>query len=187
MLAFQLLWLPMLLSAIAVFIVSSIIHMATPWHKGDFRKLPDEDGVMRALRPFAIPPAEYLMPRPASAGDMKSPEYLAKRNEGPVVLMTVYQPGPFNMGKFMGQWFLFLLVVSAAVGVLGWAALGRGAPEHRIFHIIAYTTFLAYAVATWPISIWYQRPWATTFRTTIDGLIYAIVTGLIFVWLWPGL
>ena len=33
------LWLPILLSAVFVFIVSSIIHMATPLHKGDFNRI----------------------------------------------------------------------------------------------------------------------------------------------------
>jgi hypothetical protein len=35
------LWLPILVAAIGVFIASSIIHMATPWHHRDFTPLPD--------------------------------------------------------------------------------------------------------------------------------------------------
>ena len=50
------LWLPILLSAVIVFIASSIIHMGPFWHRGDYPKLPNEDGVLNALRPFAIPP-----------------------------------------------------------------------------------------------------------------------------------
>ena len=52
------LWLPILLSAVLVFVASSIIHMASPWHKSDYPKMPNEDGVMDALRPFAIPPGD---------------------------------------------------------------------------------------------------------------------------------
>ncbi len=44
------LWLPILLSAVIVFVASSVIHMATPWHKSDYPKLPNEDRVMDALR-----------------------------------------------------------------------------------------------------------------------------------------
>ena len=34
------LWLPILLSAVIVFVVSSILHMALPFHKNDYRQLP---------------------------------------------------------------------------------------------------------------------------------------------------
>ena len=64
------LWLPILLSAVVVFIVSSIIHMATPWHKGDYLKIPDEDKAMDALRPLAIPPGDYMVPRPSSVQEL---------------------------------------------------------------------------------------------------------------------
>ncbi|MBC7791989.1 MAG: hypothetical protein H7Z74_18740, partial [Anaerolineae bacterium] len=44
------LWLPIILSAVIVFVVSSIIHMALPWHKSDYPKVPNEDQVRNALR-----------------------------------------------------------------------------------------------------------------------------------------
>ncbi len=43
MVALQALWLPILLSSIIVFVVSSIIHMLLPWHKSDYARVPDED------------------------------------------------------------------------------------------------------------------------------------------------
>ncbi|MFL5609195.1 MAG: hypothetical protein ACJ78G_00640, partial [Gemmatimonadaceae bacterium] len=64
MAGFLMLWLPILLSAIFVFIVSSIIHMASPWHKNDYPKLANEDQFRNALRPLAIPPGDYMVPRP---------------------------------------------------------------------------------------------------------------------------
>lgn len=83
------LWLPILLSAVVVFLASSVIHMMTPWHKGEYRAVPDEDGVMKALRPFAIPPGDYMMPSAPSMEAMKSPEFLEKKNLGPNIIMTV--------------------------------------------------------------------------------------------------
>jgi hypothetical protein len=65
------LWLPILLSSVVVFLVSSVIHMALPWHKSDYPKVPNEEGVMDALRPLAIPPGDYMIPRPLSAQDMR--------------------------------------------------------------------------------------------------------------------
>src|SRR6266581_3856444 len=58
------LWLPILVSSVAVFVVSSVIHMMSPWHKSDYPKLANEDQVMDALRRFAIPPGDYFVPRP---------------------------------------------------------------------------------------------------------------------------
>lgn len=186
MYAIETLWLPIVLSAVAVFLASSLIHMATPWHKNDFSKVPDQDAVMAALRPFAIPPhAEYMMPKPDSMADMKSAEFKAKMASGPYMIMTVMEPGPMSMSKFMIQWFVYVLVVSIAVACLASATVVHGAESHRVFHVVAFSAFLAYAAAAWPFSIWYQRPWMTTIRSTIDGLIFALITGGIFVQFWP--
>jgi len=50
------LWLPILLSAVFVFIASAILHMMLPWHKGDCRQLPDEPKVLDALRTAGVTP-----------------------------------------------------------------------------------------------------------------------------------
>src|SRR5881398_3695080 len=65
------LWLPILLSSVAVFVVSSVIHMMSPWHKSDYPKLANEDQVMDALRRFAIPPGDYFVPRPSGREVMR--------------------------------------------------------------------------------------------------------------------
>jgi len=44
------LWLPILLSSVIVFVVSSVIHMALPWHKNDYPRVPNEDKVMECMR-----------------------------------------------------------------------------------------------------------------------------------------
>ena len=67
--------------------------MASPWHKTDYPKLANEEQVMDALRPLAIAPGDYFMPRPSSMADMKSAEFKAKTARGPRVLMTVMPRG----------------------------------------------------------------------------------------------
>src|SRR2546426_5751853 len=57
------LWLPILLSAVLVFVASSIIHMLLPWHKSDYPKVPDEERARRAAR--ARHPARGLHDSPA--------------------------------------------------------------------------------------------------------------------------
>lgn len=177
--------IPTVVAAIAVFIASSIVNAALPWHKSDFKRVPEEDAVRSALKPLAIPPGEYMVPRVMDRAELKSPEYLAKVNEGPVMVMTVWPNGPINMGKALGLWFVYCLVVSALAGCVAHTALGRQADMHDVFHFTAISAFMSYVVGLWQTSIWYGRPWSTTLKSTIDGIIYAVITGLIFVWLWP--
>ncbi len=176
--------LPIVLSAVAVFVLTMVIHMS-PWHKRDYVRLPDEDGVMAALRPFNIPPNDYTVPHPGSGEYMQSPEYDARRNAGPVMNLTVIPSGPWKIGTMMGSWFLFTLAVSAIVACVVGAVVPRGGPAHTVFHQIAVLTFLSYAMGAVPLSIWYHRKWSTTFRNAVDALLYALATGVIFAMMWP--
>jgi hypothetical protein len=183
---FMTLLLPIVVSAVAVFVLSMVIHM-TPWHKSDYSKFPDEDGVMKALRSFNIPPNDYVAPHPGTGDYMKSPEYDAKRNAGPVMWVTVVPSGPWNIGKMMGLWFLFVLVVSASMACVVGTFVVPGAAKHAVFHHVAVISFLTYAMGAVPMSIWYDRKWSTTFKSAVDSLLYALATGLIFSMMWPGI
>ena len=179
------LWLPILLSLVVVFIISSAIHMASPWHKSDYPRLANEDAVMDALRPLAIPPGDYMFPRPSSMAEMKSPEFLEKLRRGPKVVMTVMPNGYAGMtGNFVG-WVLFILVVTLVAAHVTAMTVPPGADNAKVFHTIGLVTLAGYSFALWPLSIWYSRAWNITIKGTVDGLIYAVATGLIFMWLWP--
>src|SRR5689334_9981899 len=130
------LWMPIVVSAVIVFVVSSIIHMATPWHKGDFKKIPNEDGVLGAMRPFNIPPGDYMAPRPASMQDMGSAEFKAKREKGPILIMTILPNGPVSMGANLAGWFLFSVVVSFFTAYVAGVALPKGADYLKVFQIV---------------------------------------------------
>ena len=185
MTALSALWLPILLSAVAVFLVSSIIHMGPFWHKTDYPKIPTEDKVMEALRPLAIPPGDYMVPRCNSQADMKSPEFLEKRRKGPVMVVTFLAPGPMSMGRPLVLWFLYAAVVSVFAGYVTGRALPPGTEYMRVFRFASVTAFLGYAGALWQMWIWYHRSLATTIKATFDGLIYALLTAGFFGWLWP--
>ncbi len=179
------LWLPILLSSVMVFVASSIIHMATPLHKGDYRKVPDEDKLMDALRPMAIPPGDYMVPRPSSMKDMKSPEFAEKMKKGPVMMLTVFPSGKPGMGRNLALWFLYTIVVGIFAAYVAGRALPPGAHYLRVFRFAGTAAFLSYSVALWQLSIWYRRAWSTTIKMTVDGLIYALLTAGTFGWLWP--
>jgi hypothetical protein len=179
------LWLPILLSAVIVFVASSIIHMVLPWHKSDYPKVPDEDRLRDAVRPLAIPPGDYMVPRPSSMQDLKSPEFAEKMNKGPVLILTVKPNGPFSMRQNLIQWFIYCIVVGIFAAYVASRALPAGADYLRVFQLVGATAFIGYSLALWQTSIWYHRAWSTTIKSTVDGLIYALLTAGTFGWLWP--
>ena len=177
--------LPILLSAVLVFVVSSVIHMLTPWHKSDVRGVPNEADAMAALRPLNIPPGEYAMPWAGSMDAMSSPEFKARAAAGPVVHMTVMTPGDMSMTGPLVLWFLYSILVSLFAGYLAGAAVPAGAPYLEVFRFAGTTAFAGYSLALMQNSIWWKRSWGMTARSMIDGLVYACVTAGAFGWLWP--
>lgn len=180
------LWLPILLSAVVVFVASSIIHMASPWHKGDYPRVPDEDRLRAAVGPLDIPPGDYMVPRPMVRADMGTPEFKEKVAKGPNLILTVLPNGPWTMSRNLILWFLYTTAVSAFAACAAALTQLPGGDDHAVFHIVALTAFVGYAVALWQMSIWYRRAWSTTIKATVDGAIYALLTAYIFVWLWPS-
>ena len=77
-------WLPIVLSAVGVFLVSSVIHMALPWHRGDTGKMAGEEQVLAAMRDHGVNPGQYMFPCPDSMKDASSPAMTAKYEQGPV-------------------------------------------------------------------------------------------------------
>jgi hypothetical protein len=179
------LWLPILLSAVIVFIASFILHMMLPFHRSDYRKLPAEDDVMDALRKFAIPPGDYMMPCAGGPEAMRQPGFIDKMKKGPVAVMTVMVPGPPSMGANLVQWFVFCVVVSLFAAYITGLALLPGAEYRVVFRLASSVAFVSHALGQWPMSIWYKRAWSTTLKSTIDGLVYALLTGGTLGWLWP--
>jgi len=179
------LWLPILLSAVIVFVVSSIVHMVLPFHKNDWKRLPNEDAVQEALRRLSIPPGDYLAPRPTSRQGMKDPQFVAKMNAGPVLIMTVKPAGPPSMGKSLGLWFGYLIVVGVFAAYVSGRALAPGTRYPEVFRFAGCTAFLGYSLALLQNSIWYSRNWGATLRSVADGLLYGLLTAGTFGWLWP--
>jgi len=179
------LWLPILLSAVLVFIASSVIHMVLTYHRSDYRAVPSETEVMEALRKFGIPPGDYLIPHPGSPEAMKSPAFKEKITRGPVMMATVMKTGQFAMGAQLMQWFLYCVAVSIVAAYIASRAAGPGTEYLVVFRFAGCTAFVAYSLALWQNTIWYRRAWTTTLKSNIDGLFYGLLTGGVFGWLWP--
>jgi Flp pilus assembly protein TadB len=180
------LWLPVLLSAVFVFIVSSIIHMVFTYHYKDFRGVQEEEKLMDAIRPFGIAPGEYVIPYAGSPSVRKSPDFQERMKKGPTLIMSVWESGSPSMAGPLIQWFVYLVVVGIISAYVAGRALGPGAEYLAVFRFVGVTAFISYSLAQWSDSIWYKRSWGRTVRGTIDGLIYGLVTAGTFGWLWPA-
>ena len=178
------LWLPIVVSAVFVFIASSILHMVLPIHRGDYQQLPDEDELLAAMRAHGVQRAQYMFPLPASMKDMGSPEMLEKYKRGPVGTMTILPPGPPAIGKSLIQWFLHSLLIGVFVAYLTYHALPRDADYLAVFRIAGAAAVLGYALGYLPESIWKGARWSTTAKFIFDGVVYALLTAGVFGWLW---
>ena len=179
------LWLPILLSSVIVFVASSVIHMALPWHKSDYPQMPNEDKVLEALRPFNIPPGDYMIPRAPDMAAMRSPEFIDKLKKGPVLVATVFPNGPGSMGRNLALWFVFSVAVGTFAAYVAGRALPVGANYLSVFRFIGVMAFVGYSMAQMHESIWWGRRWSWTIRNMLDGLLYGLLTGGTFGWLWP--
>lgn len=181
------LWLPILLSAIGVFLASSVLHMLLKfWHIKDYNRFPNEDEVRAAVRQGSPKPGIYSLPF-CSMEDFGKPETKQKFDEGPVGIMMMQPNGMQSLGKMLGLWFGFAILVSVFAAYLAVNSLAAGADAMQVFRIVGTAAFMAYGFSAIPYGIWWGQPWNTVFKDIVDGLIYASISGSLFAWLWPGI
>jgi nucleoside recognition membrane protein YjiH len=179
------LWLPILLSAVIVFVASSILHMLLPIHKSDYSKVPEEEKLLDAIRSSGVTPGHIYHFPFCTHKDMKSAETAERFKRGPVGLLTVIPSGPPAMGKYFGQWFAYCVLIGIFVAYLTGRTRTPGAPYLEVFRVAGTVAFLGYAAALIQSAIWKGEPWRITGKHIVDGLIYALLTAGIFGWLWP--
>jgi hypothetical protein len=179
------LWLPIVLSAVLVFIASSIIHMVLKYHNKDYTRLPNEDAVRAAIRAGNPPPGQYVIPYCTDMKEMEKPEVKQKYIEGPVGVLNLLRPGLPNMGKNLSQWFVVILVISIFIAYIAAHSIPAGARYLEVFRVIGAVGFLAYAAGQLPAAIWMGKPWKVAWKEAFDGLVYGLVTAGTFGWFWP--
>ncbi len=177
------LWLPILLSAIVVFVASFLAWMALPHHKGDWKGVPDEESFLGAAR--SVPPGQYMFPYCGSQAQMKDPEFKKRMEAGPHGTMTVW-PGPPAMGLNLVLTFIFYIVVGIFVAYLGTHALERGAEYLTVFRITGTAAIMAYVFGMIPNAIWMRKSLRSLVADVIDGIVYGLLTAGIFGWMWPA-
>ena len=179
------LWLPIVLAAVFVFVASSIFHMVLPFHRSDYKKMNNEDAVLESLRTNNVAPGMYMFPCAESYKDFQTPEMQEKWKKGPVGILNVMTPAGFNMGRNLGLWFLYLLLVSVFVAYVARLSLADGAEYLEVFQVTGAVAMLGYCIGIINDSIWKGQRWGTTLKFMFDGAVYALLTAGTFSWLWP--
>jgi hypothetical protein len=179
------LWLPIVLSAVLVFVLSAIIHMVLKYHNSDYHQLPNEEAVRAAIRSANPEPRQYVFPYAGDMKQMESPEMKQKYAEGPIGVLYLKRPGPVTMAPALTQWFLFCLFVSLFVAYIAAHSIPPTAEYLQVFRVVGAVAFLAYGAGQLPASIWMGKPWPVAAKEAFDGLLYGLVTAGTFGWLWP--
>lgn len=177
--------IPIVLSAVLVFITSSIIHMVLKYHNSDYKALPNEEAVRSAIRAGNPPPGQYIIPYCADMKQMDSPEMKQKFAEGPIGVLNLKPNGYHGMGSTLVQWFVFSLVVSFFIAYVACHAIPAGSRYLEVFRVVGAVGFLAYSAGQIPAAIWMGKPWPVAIKELFDGLLYGLVTAGTFGWLWP--
>lgn len=181
------LWLPILVAAVLVWILSALFWTVSPHHKQDFTKLPNEDQALSALRQAGAQPGHYAFPFCNDMALAKTPEFQKKLDDGPVGTLTITTPDVYrNMGKPMIQSVVFYLVVTLFVAYVTSRTVAAGTDYLAVFRVAGTTAFLAYGMGIIPDTIWFGRGWNRAWKHLVDALIYALFTAGVFGWRWPG-
>ena len=185
MVSLMALWVPIVLSAVIVFIASSIMHTVLKYHQSDCKQIPEEEKAMAALRGVGLQRGLYVFPYCKGGKEMKSPEMIEKYKQGPVGFLTVFPSGPPVLPKFLAQWFGFCLIISFFVAYLTGRTVAPGTPYLAVFRVTGTAGFMSYGLGQIVGSIWKGQPWSMTIKEVVDGLVYGSLTAGAFGWLWP--
>ena len=180
------LWIPVLVSAVVVFVTSSVMHMVLKYHKSDYLQLPNEDAVRETIGKGRLAPGLYVTPYCSDMKQMSEPATKAKYDQGPVAHMTILPNGLPNMSKYLGLWFAYSVLVSFVTAYVARQTLLPGADGFLVMRVTGTVAFAAYGVSVMSDSIWKGQPWMVTAKFMLDGAIYSVLTALTFRLLWPA-
>lgn len=180
------LWLAIVLSGVAVFFASFLMWMVLPHHRGDWRKLPDEDALMDTLRSQGVGGGQFAFPHCADPQLMKDAAFQKRLAAGPSGMLIVRPPGPLQMGRSMTTSLVLDLVVSIVTAYVATIGLDAAAARVDVFRLTATVAFAAYSLALAWGPVWYSRTWGSTLREMLDGLVYGLITGGLFLAFWPA-
>ena len=177
------LWIPIVLSAVLVFVLSAASHMVLPWRKGEWGRITDFAALQAAVKD--LPPGMYAFPAAPSPKEQMTPEWMERWSRGPSGWLTVAPRRPIEMGRNMALSFLVFLGVSFMAAYVGAHALGLHAHYRPVFRLVGTVGTLSFGVGSIFNSIWYHRPWRAYLADAFDAVLFGLVMAGVFGWLWP--
>jgi len=175
------LWMPILVSAALVFVLSALVWTVLPWHKKDFKKTANEEAVRSALSGSA--PGAYMLPYCVDPAEFKNPDMVQKYVDGPQGFITIVPNGLPQMGPKLGMSFVYNVFVGVICAYFVSRTVAPDASYLAVFRVAGATAFVVYGLAYIQDSIWFGRPWSLTAKTLFDALLYSLLTGGAFGWL----
>jgi hypothetical protein len=174
------LWLPILLSGIALFFASFLSWMVLQLHKNDWRKTSCEDLLLDSLRKENVPVGSYMLPGCTSTAEMNSKEFQEKMERGPRAVMTL-MPNT-NMGANLLLTFVTFVIISFTLGYLASVAFKAGETFLNVFRFVFTAGLLAFLAAMICHSIWFRN---RIVGHIIESVCYAAISAAIFAAMWP--
>ena len=180
------LWLPILLSGVVVFFASFVTWALLPFHNKEYKALPGEEQFVDAIKRHNVPAGDYMFPFAACNSEkMKDPAFREQLKSMPMGHLRVWHGQP-NMGKNMALTVLVFMVIGVFVAYLTSQTLTPGADKMRVFQIATTAAFMAHAFGGMCNAIWFGKSLRGFTLDFIDAVVYALITGAIFTWLWPS-
>lgn len=178
------LWKPILLGGLAVFVMSALVWTLLPHHRTEWAKLMNEDAVGEALRGASPAPGLYAIPHMGGMSGAGTTEEKAKLIRGPIAYITILRNGAPAMGPMMVKSALSSIVIAFFIAYVGWHTLPPGTEYLKVFRVVGTMGFMTYALGSMSESIWFGRPWSSFALQALDALMYGLILGGVFGWLW---
>ena len=175
------LWLPIVVSAAACWVMSAIIWTLLKYHNSDYTRTADEEAVRAALK--GNKPGYYVLPFCTDPAELKNEDVKSKFEEGPIAYITMVPSGLPKMGGKLVSMFVYFVAVAVLCAYFVSRTLAPDADYLAVFRVAGTVAFIANSFALVPESIWFGRPWSMTIKNFVDALIYGLLTGGVFGWL----
>jgi hypothetical protein len=174
------LWLPIVLSTIALFFASFLSWMVLRLHEKDWGKVDGEDELISTIRDLKVPAGSYMFPGCNSMKEMNDPVYQQKYKAGPRGIITVLPDA--NMGKNLALTFAYFFVCCSTFAYLASFALETGADSLTVFRFVATVALLTFCASILQHAIWFRN---RVVGHLIESFAYSLIAGAIFAALWP--
>lgn len=180
------LWMPILVSAVVVFFASFLAHMVLPHHKKDWGKAANEDALLEYVRSSGIKTGQYMFPGCEDWSELKDPDKKKAYMAGPHGTIRIWSGMP-NMGRNLALTFLLYIVIGVFVAYLAVISLDAGEGFKQVFRFVGTASVMAYCLGFVGNTIWFGQPLKPFLNDLADGIVFGLLTGVVFGWLWPAL